>query len=127
MRKTGTTDRALLTIHMPEPNVRHRRSESTTLAAHTLLTDFQTCLSLVGFLFSSRSVGSQRDRGMAKASMIHYVCALKIRYTLMRYIVYYSLGPPSCQMWGPGSVEQDIFLIINNAGNHSRSLGQLHS
>uniref|UniRef100_A0A5K3FEK2 Uncharacterized protein n=1 Tax=Mesocestoides corti TaxID=53468 RepID=A0A5K3FEK2_MESCO len=57
-----------LTNHKPEPRVRHRPSESAPLAGPLII------------YFSSHAIGSQRDRGLAEASMIKYVCALRRRH-----------------------------------------------
>uniref|UniRef100_A0A5K3EXZ5 Uncharacterized protein n=1 Tax=Mesocestoides corti TaxID=53468 RepID=A0A5K3EXZ5_MESCO len=45
MKKAGTTNQNLLTSHKPEPHVRRRPSESTTLA----MTLFIYCSSFVSF------------------------------------------------------------------------------
>uniref|UniRef100_A0A5K3ER02 Secreted protein n=1 Tax=Mesocestoides corti TaxID=53468 RepID=A0A5K3ER02_MESCO len=59
----------LLTNHKPEPHVERRPSESTTLA--TLLIIF--C--------SPFATGTKRDKGLAEASAVQYVCALVRCYT----------------------------------------------
>uniref|UniRef100_A0A5K3FY25 Ovule protein n=1 Tax=Mesocestoides corti TaxID=53468 RepID=A0A5K3FY25_MESCO len=42
MNKTGTTDKALLTNHKSEPQVRRRPSESTTLATLLIIHYFSS-------------------------------------------------------------------------------------
>uniref|UniRef100_A0A5K3FGV0 Uncharacterized protein n=1 Tax=Mesocestoides corti TaxID=53468 RepID=A0A5K3FGV0_MESCO len=62
-----------VTNRKPEPQVRRRPSESTTLATSTTL---YSCLSLVGCITSSHAIGTQGDCGLAEASVVQYVCAL---------------------------------------------------
>uniref|UniRef100_A0A5K3FCM4 Uncharacterized protein n=1 Tax=Mesocestoides corti TaxID=53468 RepID=A0A5K3FCM4_MESCO len=75
MKKTGTTEQALLTSHKPEPQVRSLpsltraiRSTHTTLASHSYP-------SLVGSLSSSHVIGTQIDTELAEAS-VKYVCVV---------------------------------------------------
>uniref|UniRef100_A0A5K3G3D0 Cdc6_C domain-containing protein n=1 Tax=Mesocestoides corti TaxID=53468 RepID=A0A5K3G3D0_MESCO len=68
MEKTDTTEQALLTNHKLKPQVRSRPSESTTLA-----TKF--------FIYCSAfAIRMQRDRGLAEASVVQYICALSRRH-----------------------------------------------
>uniref|UniRef100_A0A5K3FBH8 Uncharacterized protein n=1 Tax=Mesocestoides corti TaxID=53468 RepID=A0A5K3FBH8_MESCO len=67
--KTGTTEQAILTNHKPEPQARRLPSESTTLATQ------------VGCLSSSHAIGTQRDTGLAKASVVQYVCTPRRRHS----------------------------------------------
>uniref|UniRef100_A0A5K3FJH2 Ovule protein n=1 Tax=Mesocestoides corti TaxID=53468 RepID=A0A5K3FJH2_MESCO len=62
-KKTGTTEQALFTNHKPELHVRHLPSESTTLATPLIIYSPLSCPSLVGCLFSSHAIGTQRNRG----------------------------------------------------------------
>uniref|UniRef100_A0A5K3FIT3 Uncharacterized protein n=1 Tax=Mesocestoides corti TaxID=53468 RepID=A0A5K3FIT3_MESCO len=67
MKKTATTERALLTNHKPETQVRRRPPESITLATPLII------------YCSSFAIGSQRNRGLAEASVVQNVCALRRR------------------------------------------------
>uniref|UniRef100_A0A5K3F6I2 Uncharacterized protein n=1 Tax=Mesocestoides corti TaxID=53468 RepID=A0A5K3F6I2_MESCO len=40
-----------------------------------------SCPSLIGCLSSSHATGTQRDTGLAEASLVQYVCPLRRRYT----------------------------------------------
>uniref|UniRef100_A0A5K3FJC2 Glycolipid transfer protein domain-containing protein n=1 Tax=Mesocestoides corti TaxID=53468 RepID=A0A5K3FJC2_MESCO len=75
MKKTGTTEEALLTNHKPETHVRRRPSESTMWLHRSLYTAFKSCLSLVDFLSSLCATGTQRNRELAEASVVKYNCA----------------------------------------------------
>uniref|UniRef100_A0A5K3F9D8 Uncharacterized protein n=1 Tax=Mesocestoides corti TaxID=53468 RepID=A0A5K3F9D8_MESCO len=41
----------------------------------SLYTAPHSCLPLVGCMSSSHAIGSQRDRGLAEASVVQYLCA----------------------------------------------------
>uniref|UniRef100_A0A5K3FPG4 Ovule protein n=1 Tax=Mesocestoides corti TaxID=53468 RepID=A0A5K3FPG4_MESCO len=58
----------LLTNHKPEPHVRCRPSKSTALVTPLII----YCFSFV--------TGTQRDRGLAEASVVQYVYVLIRRY-----------------------------------------------
>uniref|UniRef100_A0A5K3FER7 Uncharacterized protein n=1 Tax=Mesocestoides corti TaxID=53468 RepID=A0A5K3FER7_MESCO len=70
MKVTSSTDLALSTNHKRELLVKHRPSESTTLAEPLLDITSQTHLSLVGCLSSSQANGTQRDRALPEASVV---------------------------------------------------------
>uniref|UniRef100_A0A5K3F6G9 Uncharacterized protein n=1 Tax=Mesocestoides corti TaxID=53468 RepID=A0A5K3F6G9_MESCO len=75
MKKTGTTEQALLTNHKPEPHVRRRPSESTTLAAQLIIYP----ASLIDCIYSSHSIGTQGNRGLAEVGVVQYICAHRRR------------------------------------------------
>uniref|UniRef100_A0A5K3FT62 Uncharacterized protein n=1 Tax=Mesocestoides corti TaxID=53468 RepID=A0A5K3FT62_MESCO len=77
MKKTGTTEQAVLTNPKPEPNSRNPPSEPTT----SLCTAPYSCLSLVACLSSSHAIGRQRYAGLAETSVGQYVCAFRRHYT----------------------------------------------
>uniref|UniRef100_A0A5K3ETN5 Ovule protein n=1 Tax=Mesocestoides corti TaxID=53468 RepID=A0A5K3ETN5_MESCO len=67
MKKTGTPKQALSKNHKPEPHTRRRPSESTTLSKPLSIFFRHSSPSLVGCLSSSHAIGTQRDKGLAKA------------------------------------------------------------
>uniref|UniRef100_A0A5K3FPY3 Uncharacterized protein n=1 Tax=Mesocestoides corti TaxID=53468 RepID=A0A5K3FPY3_MESCO len=73
MKETGTTEEAILTNHKPESDVNRLQSPPLHTASHT-------CLPLVGCRSSSHVIRSQRDKGLAEASVVQYTCALIRRY-----------------------------------------------
>uniref|UniRef100_A0A5K3FWT4 Ovule protein n=1 Tax=Mesocestoides corti TaxID=53468 RepID=A0A5K3FWT4_MESCO len=78
MKKTGTTEQALLTNHNPEPHVRRRLSESATPATLPIIYCCSFMSFSVGCLSSSRVIGTQRDIGLAETSVVQYVCAFDV-------------------------------------------------
>uniref|UniRef100_A0A5K3G0V9 Secreted protein n=1 Tax=Mesocestoides corti TaxID=53468 RepID=A0A5K3G0V9_MESCO len=81
-KKTGTTEKALLTIHKPEPHVRSRPSESTTLATPLIM----YCTSVVSF-----SGWLPIFLACQRASVVQYVSALRRRHiTLKECVTHHS-------------------------------------
>uniref|UniRef100_A0A5K3FQZ0 Uncharacterized protein n=1 Tax=Mesocestoides corti TaxID=53468 RepID=A0A5K3FQZ0_MESCO len=75
-KKTSTTAQALLANYKPEPQVRGHPSESTALAIPLIINSN----SLVGCSSSPQAIGTQRDTGLAEAS-VKYLYALIRRHT----------------------------------------------
>uniref|UniRef100_A0A5K3EG47 Uncharacterized protein n=1 Tax=Mesocestoides corti TaxID=53468 RepID=A0A5K3EG47_MESCO len=67
MKKTGTTEQALLTNQKPEPHVMRFHPSPRCWPCRSLYTTPQSCPSLVGCLPSSHAIGTQRDTGLAEA------------------------------------------------------------
>uniref|UniRef100_A0A5K3FAN7 Frizzled/Smoothened transmembrane domain-containing protein n=1 Tax=Mesocestoides corti TaxID=53468 RepID=A0A5K3FAN7_MESCO len=87
MKRTGTTEQALLTNHKPEPHVRRPPSESTTLATSFIL----YCSSFVSFsgwllIFLACHWNTERHR-IGCDQMGQQVCALIRRHTTVYILV----------------------------------------
>uniref|UniRef100_A0A5K3G1B9 Uncharacterized protein n=1 Tax=Mesocestoides corti TaxID=53468 RepID=A0A5K3G1B9_MESCO len=67
MKKTGTTDKALLTNQKPEPQVSRLPSKTPRWPRLSLYTASHPCPSLVGCLPFPHAIGSQRDTGLAES------------------------------------------------------------
>uniref|UniRef100_A0A5K3FZJ5 Secreted protein n=1 Tax=Mesocestoides corti TaxID=53468 RepID=A0A5K3FZJ5_MESCO len=69
MKITGSKEQALLTNHTLEPHVRCHPSESTKPATQLLIYCSYSCLPLVVCISLQHAIGTQRDRGLAEASV----------------------------------------------------------
>uniref|UniRef100_A0A5K3F4E7 Uncharacterized protein n=1 Tax=Mesocestoides corti TaxID=53468 RepID=A0A5K3F4E7_MESCO len=70
VKKTGTTEQALLTNHEPQSHSKAAHPSPSRWSRRSLYTAPHSWLSLVSCLSSSHALRTQRDRGLAKAGIV---------------------------------------------------------